>query len=230
MVCSLGSVSQDFELSCGSDVIGWMNGGKAHWHPIVNCPCVEYPTANSIPDLIRDSNERYITDRLGAEFFKERVVFRGGVVVRPDKFDELKESQPWIDKDLCNDRIAFAFEYYFIVQDSMNFYFTTMFDEKGELASHHQIPDEDQIGMGSWISPCDAKAIADQDTRYVGLIENISFEFHEQCNCFVWKAQKPEIRKGRKITTPFALVDAGSGKLLDYVVEQGTIVCRMDSW
>lgn len=222
---------QDFEMTCDSTALEWMNGGKGHWSSIVHCPYVEYPSADSIPGEVRAANDRYLNDRLGKDFFIERVGFRGAAVVRPEQFDELKLVHPWIDQGLCNGRIAHAFQYYFPIQDSMIFLFTTMFDAGGNLVGPHQIPDtRSSECYQSWIDACTAKSIADQDGRYVGLSTGISFEYHEPANCFVWRVRKPVIRNGREITTPFVIVNAQTGSILNYSTEHGIIVCEMKSW
>lgn len=184
---------------------------------------------DSIPAVVRMANDQYIKERLGREFIEQHAVFRGSVVVRRDQFKERQQVQPWIDKDLCNDRVDFAFQHYFIVQDSIHFYFTTVFDRNGQYASSHQIPDLPE-GITEWIDICEARRIADLDAKYPGRTENISFEFHERGNRFVWRAQKPQSRKDRTVTTPFVLIDARTGIVVDHTIERGTIACQLGSW
>jgi len=230
LALATNSFGQDFRMQCDSVELEWMNGGKAHWRAIMNCPYVEHPTADSIPHHIRDANGRYLAGRMGMHFLEVNLIFLGAVIIRHDLFDTLEKVHPWIDKDACDGRIAYAFEHCFLVQDSMRFYFTTIFDRKGQLVTPHQIPDMPMSADIRWVSACEARSIAEADDSYAGRVEGISFEYYKPCNCFVWKARKTQIRNGRKIITPYALVDARSGKVLDHVLEKGTIVCSMGSW
>lgn len=221
---------QDLYLNCEESKIPCDNGGKDHFEPITFCPYIEYSDTNKIPQAIRDVNQKYLTNRLGEQFIK-RVIFRNVVVIEPDRYDQIKKTKGWISEDGCNDKVKYAFEYYFIIQDSMNFYFTTVYDIEGQMLSKPQLPDINKNKtFDSIIDVCQAKQVAEIDKKYEGKLKGVSLEYSESENSFVWEIEKPGIRKGKKITTPFVIINAQTGKIIGYRTEKGIIVCELPSF
>lgn len=224
---------QDLHLNCGNIKIPFDNGGKDHFEPITFCPYVEYSDTNKIPQTIRQINRQYLTERLGETFIK-KVIFRNIVVIDSDRFDDIKKTKGWIRKDLCNNKVKYAFEYYFVVQDSMNYYFTTVYDVDGNMLSKPQLPDINKNNkFDSIIDICQAKQIAETDKKYKGQMEGASLAYSDKDNIFIWEIEKPEIRKGkgkRTVITPFVIINSQTGKILRHRIEKGIIVCELPAF
>lgn len=224
------ALAQDTKVHCGNDTIRCNNGGKKHFEPIVNCPYVEYPDTAKVPVFICDINRKYLSERMGV-FFYSKVKFRGCDVIEPEKYSELKNKRGFTDKASCNGKIKYAFEYYFMIQDSMKFYFTTIYDEKGNLLSKSQTPDIRQNpDCMNIVDVCEAKTIAEADTEFKGKMTGISLEYSQKYNSFVWVVEKPREIKDKKVISRFVIIHAQSRKILDHITRKGTLVCALPSF
>ncbi len=176
LALATNSFGQDFRMQCDSVELEWMNGGKAHWRAIMNCPYVEHPTADSIPHHIRDANGRYLAGRMGMHFLEVNLIFLGAVIIRHDLFDTM-EKVPG-HKAACDGLSCFRA----LLRDSLRFYFTTMSIE-GELT--HPQPMSADI---RWVTM--RGAIDQSHKRRQGHLVRV---LQVPCNCFV-ETRKTRIR------------------------------------
>lgn len=135
---------------------------------------------------------------------------------------------------MCDKKVKYAFEYYFSIQDSLNFYFTTIYDSNGKLLFDHQIPDiKDNPNFATYLDACKISKIALSDTKFKGDIESIKLDFDRQKNIFVWVVKKPSLFSGkdnRTILRRYLIIHAQTGKIIDYKTAKSRIVCALPAF
>lgn len=212
------------DIFCNGNPFRYHNGGTGHFAPIVHCPYVEYSDSSKIPSFVIDQNDKYLTDRMGKDFFEKRVIFRNYIVIEPARFDELRKQKGYLNLEMCDSKVKYAFEYYIVIDRDINFYFTTVYDSVGNLLSSHQTPNVAQNKhYDVVIDVCKAKQIADSNQHFKGEVKDISLEYEDAINSFVWVAEKPHVIKGGNFTGRFIVINAQTGKIVRYFNTYGLI-------
>ena len=220
---------QDLQLNCEDTKIPCYNGNKSHFKMVIYTPYQEVDT-NTIPQEIRDKNRKYLYDRVGVTFYN-KLQYYSCQTIDFKKSRQLKKERGFTSKKLADKRVKYAFQYYFVIQDSMRYYLSTVYDKDGNLISEHQLPDiAKNETWDNIIDVCQAKQVAETDEKYKGKLEGITLQFSAEYNSFVWEVEKPEIRKGKEITRPFVIIHAQTGKIIGHRTEKGIIVCGLPAF
>lgn len=224
-------LSQDAQLSCVDTKLNGENGGEKHFYDIMHCPYTEYADTNMIPVSVRQVNQNYLINRLGQQFFYSKLKLRNVVVVDTAKFEEIRKTKGWISNSMCDKKTKYAFEYYFSVQDSLNFYFTTIYDSNGNLLFYHQIPDiRSNPNFYTYLDACKISKIALADRKFKGNIKSIRLDFDPQKNIFVWVVKKPSRYSGKNnktIHSRYLIIHAQTGKIIEHKVTKSVITCAL---
>ncbi|MHB8401469.1 MAG: hypothetical protein ACYDCN_05595 [Bacteroidia bacterium] len=222
--------SQDLKLKCADKEIDCQNGNKNHFEMVVHCPYEETDTLH-LPQTIKDNAKKYLIERIGNEFYN-KLNYYACQVVDFKKYKEIKKQKGWISK-ASDRRVKYAIQYYFIIQDSMRYYLSVVFDKDGNIISSDQLPNYKNNGQfDKIIGVCDTKLIAEQDTMFSGRLLNISLEYLANANTFVWRVEKPSIAgtKRREEIHRFILINAVSGQIVKRETESWTSVCEGNSF
>ena len=179
-----------------------------HFDMVSDCPFMETDTAK-LPKAVLDSSKKYLVNRVGKDFYK-RLNYYSCEIVDFSKFDEIHETKPWIDKQAADKRVKYAIEYYFIVQDSMRYYLTLVYDTNARLISKHFLPDSKKNkDFDKIINACQAIQLIDG-----GEIQEISLEYLPSKNTFVWRVTSDTERGASTIIERQTTINACTGKLL----------------
>jgi hypothetical protein len=225
--------AQDIKMHCAEREISCNNGNKTHFYPVMDCPYFETDTTH-IPELILVNAKKYLLDRVGESFYK-KLNFYECQIVNFKKFDPAMGTgrAPWMGHG-GNKKIRYAIQYYFIVQDSMRYYLSLIFDKNGNILSMPQLPSAKQNPkFDSIISLCDIIHLSENDSIFKGEVqEGISLEYSDRDNVFTWRIEKPPIQGPKpKITIHrFLIMNANNGSVIKRETEQWTTVCEMNSW
>lgn len=197
---------------------------------VVQCPYEETDTLH-LPRTIKDNAENYLVGRIGIEFYN-KLNYYSSQIVDFKKYKEIKKQKRWISKK-GDRRVKYAIQYYFVVQDSMRYYLSVVFDKDGNIISSDQLPNHKSNGQfDRIISVCDTKFIAEQDTIFPGRLLNISLEYLDSENTFVWRVEKPSVAgtKPRETIHRFILINAVNGQIVNRETETWTSVCEGNSF
>jgi hypothetical protein len=231
LTASLTGTSQDLILKCGDKEIACINGNKSHFGMVVYCPYEEIDTVK-LPQSIKDNAKKYLTERVGTEFYS-KLNYYSSQVIGFKRFKEIKKGKGWISDSMCDRRVKYSIQYYFTVQDSMRYYVSLVFDKKGNVISEDQLPDyRTNRQFGKIMSVCEAKLIAEQDPVFPGELQNISLEYSEDANTFVWRAEKPAVAgtQPRQTVRRFTEINAVNGKLIGWETQTCISGCGGDSF
>jgi hypothetical protein len=223
---SLGFFSQDLKVKCEDNEIECKNGNKSHFEMVMYCPYEEVDTVN-LPVKIKENVKKYLVERIGNDFYNE-LNFYSSQVIDFKKYKKIKKEKGWISKK-SDRRIKYSIQYYFNVQDNMRYYITTVLDEEGNIISKDQLPNYKINGeFDKIISICRAKLIAEQDVIFPGKLLNISLEYIDNENSFVWRIENPSIEgeKSDEIIHRFILINAVNGQTIKRETEVGRSVCN----
>ncbi len=230
LTVSITVFSQDLKLKCGDNEIDCRNGNKSHFEMVIHCPYEETDTLH-LPQTIKDNAKKYLIERVGNEFYN-KLNYYSSQVVDFKKYKEVKKQKGWISKT-GDRRVKYAIQYYFIVQDSMRYYISVVFDKEGNIISKDQLPNyKSNVQLDKIISVCDTKLIAEQDTIFPGRLLNISLEYLDSENSFVWRVEKPSVvgAKPRESIHRFILINVVSGQIIKRETESWTSVCGGNSF
>lgn len=184
----------------------------------------------AVPKEIREKNRKYLYERVGETFY-DKLQYYGCQIIDLKKYKQIKKERGFTSKKLTDKRVKYAFQYYFVIQDSMRYYLSTVYDKDGNLISEHQLPAISRNdSLDNIIDVCQAKQVAETDENYKGKLEGIALQFSAEYNSFVWEIEKPAIRKGKEITTPFIIVHAQTGKIIGHRTEKGIVVCELPAF
>jgi len=225
LTVSLTVLSQDLKIKCGDQEIDCQNGNKEHFRMIVYCPYAENDSTK-IPKTILDTAKKYLTNRIGETFY-EKLNYYGCQIIDT----KIKQKRDW--KKLCDKRVKYGIQYYFVVQDSMKYYLSIVFDKSGNIISKDQLPNfKSNDQFDKIISVCDTKLIAEQDTVFPGRLLGISLEYSASANTFVWRVEKPSVlgAKPRENIHRFILINAVNGQIVKRETESWTSVCQGNSF
>jgi len=227
---SVTTFSQDLTLKCGEKEIECENGNKDHFDMVMYCPYEETDTTK-LPQIVLDNAKQYLTARVGQNFFHVLNYYECQIV-NFKKFAKIKKQKGWVSEK-SDKRVKYAIQYYFIIQDSLRYYLTIVFDKDGKIISKDQLPSVSKNKQFDKIlNVCDAKAIAEQDKVFTGELQNISLEYLGSANTFVWRIEKPAVKEGKKRqrVRRFLLVNANSGKVIKRETEIWTIACELQAF
>lgn len=230
LTVSLTVFSQDLKLKCGDKEIECQNGNKSHFEMVSACPYEETDTLH-LPQTIKDNAKKYLLERVGIDFYR-KLNYYSSQIVDFKKYKEIKKQKGWISKR-SDRRVKYAIQYYFIVQDSMRYYLSVVFDKDGNIISSDQFPNyKSNEQFDKTISVCDTKFIAEQDTIFPGRLLNVSLEYFDNANTFVWRVEKPPVAgtKPRETIHRFILINAVSGQIIKRETETWTSVCEGNSF
>lgn len=223
IVCGKVS-SQDFTLKCGEKIVPCENGNKGHFETVIHFPYLEIDSTK-LPQTIHDSARNYLINRLGASFCKKIYFYASQDVDNKAKIYKFNGfPNPKLDK-----RTKYAIQYFFIIQDSMRYYFTLVFDKNGRVISKAQIPNYKKNNQfDKIISICDAKIISEQDKLFLGELKNISLEYYDLINSFVWRVEKPFVKgkKPREEIHRFIILNANTGQVIKRETESWMSACE----
>ncbi len=229
LTVSLTVFSQDLKLKCSDEEIECQNCNKSHFEMVVNCPYEETDTLH-LPQTIKDNAKKYLLERVGIEFYK-KLNYYSCQVVDFKKYKEIKKQKGWISKT-SDRRVKYAIQYYFIVQDSIRYYLSVVLDKDGNIISSDQLPNYKSGRFDKIISVCNTKLIAEKDTIFPGRLLNISLDYLDSENTFVWRVEKPSVvgTKLRETIHRFILINAVSGQIIKRETETWTSVCEGNSF
>ena len=226
-VCKTVS-SQDFTLKCGEKIIPCENGNKGHFEAVFHFSYTEIDSTK-LPKAILDSARKYLINRIGVFFYTKLYYYACQDVDNKTKIYKFNGfPNPKLDK-----RTKYAIQYFFIIQDSMRYYLTIVFDKNGSVISKSQIPNiKKNKQFDKIISLCDAKIIAEQDKTFLGELKNISLEYNDNINSFVWRVEKPFVkgRKPREEIHRFIIINANSGLVINRETESWISACEGNSF
>lgn len=217
--------SQDLILKCSDKEIVCWNGNKSHFELVIHCPYEETDTLH-LPQKIRENVKKYLIDRIGNEFYI-KLNYYSCQVINLKKYKKKRKQKGWVSTSY-DKRVKYAIQYYFIVQDSMRYYISIVFDKDGNIISNDQLPNyKNNLEFNNVISVCETKLIAEQDTVYPGKLLNISLEYLDNENTFVWRIEKPSIAglKPRESIHRFILINAVNGQIIKRETETWTSGC-----
>jgi hypothetical protein len=226
-IFTLTAFSQDLTLKCGDKEIECKNGNKDHFDIVIHCPYQETDTTK-LPQIVLENARKYLTKRVGLQFYQQ-LNYYACQIIDFSKFDEIKKQKGWIDEK-ADKRVKYAVQYFFVVQDSMRYYLTLAFDTSGNIISKDQLPNiSSNMQFDKIISVCDAKQFAEQDKKFKGELQNISLEFSDKANAFIWRIEMPTIKgkKKRENVHRFLLLNANNGQLVKRETEIWTTVCGL---
>ncbi len=196
---------------------------------VSRCPYTETDTTK-IPTSILEINRKYLSERVGAEFYS-KLHYYSCQVIDFSKYREIKKSKPWIDKKNADKRAKYAIQYYFLVQDSMRYYLSVVYDKNGKLISEHFLPEKQtNQSFDKIIDVCTAVKITEADSVFIGEATSISLEYMPSENAFVWIIRKPDVDEGNNSFHRYIILNAVTGKLVKRKTEKYIIVCRLPSF
>ncbi|HYV92891.1 MAG TPA: hypothetical protein VE978_13930 [Chitinophagales bacterium] len=209
--------SQDLTMKCGDSEIGCNNGNLDHFEMVEHCPYEETDTTK-LPSVVRDNARRYLTTRVGQQFYLKLNYYQCQIVDF-QRFDEIKQEKGWIDENLSDKRVKYAIQYYFVIQDSLRYYLSLVFDKDGRIISKDQLPSvRKNKRFNEIISVCDANKIAEHGKAFNAEYESTSLEYMDRRNCFVWRIEVEEapVPRGKpnKIIHRILLLNANNGKVM----------------
>ncbi len=218
--------SQDFTLKCGEKIVPYESGNKGHFEAVIHFPYKEIDST-ILPKTIHDSARNYLINRLGVSFYTKVYYYASQDIDNKAKIYKFNGfPNPKLDK-----RTKYAIQYYFIIQDSMRYYFTIVFDKKGRVISKAQIPNyKKNKQFDRIINLCEAKIISEQDKLFLGKLVNISLEYYDLINSFVWRIEKPLVKgkKPREEIHRYIILNANTGKVIKRETESWISVCDVN--
>jgi hypothetical protein len=222
--------AQDLFLNCGTRKIPCDNGNKDHFKMVMQCPYEEADTTK-IPQAILDINRSYLLDRVGADFYA-KLRYYSCQTIDFKNYNEAKKTRPYINKKTADKRVKYAIQYYFIVQDSMRYYLSLVYDKDGKLLSEHFLPDnKTNQRFDKIIDVCAATQIAETDSVFRGELKEIYLDYLPSENSFVWVMRKPDVEQGeRTIIHRYIIINATTGQLIKRTTAKGFVVCRLPSF
>lgn len=229
-IFTLTALSQDLSLKCGGKEIECENGNKEHFDMVIHCPYQETDTTK-LPQVVLENARKYLTKRVGQQFYQQ-LNYYACQIVDLSKFDEIKKQKGWIDEK-ADKSVKYAIQYFFIVQDSMRYYLTLAFYKSGNIISKDQLPNiSSNKQFDKIISVCNAKQFAEQDKKFKGELQNISLEFFDKANVFVWRIEMPSVKgkKKRENIHRFLLLNANNGQLVKRETETWISVCELPTF
>lgn len=197
---------------------------------VIHCPYEETDTLH-LPQVIKDNAKKYLIGRVGSGFYG-KLNYYSSQIVDFEKYKKIKKQKGWISKT-SDRRVKYAIQYYLIVQDSMRYYLSVVLDKDGNIISNDQLPNYKSNEQFDKIkSVCDTKLIAEQDTVFPGALLNISLEYLDSSNTFVWRVEKPPVEGiiPRKTIHRFVLINAVNGQIVKRETETWTSVCGGNSF
>lgn len=217
--------AQDKKLSCASGEIIAQNGNKSHIRSVVNLPYKEVDSLD-IPIHVRDSAYKYLLGRVGLDFMQKLIPYKFGQVFY-DKAEEIRKEKPWT-RESSDHRIKYFLEFYFDLENDLQYYITLTYDDKGNMISKHQLPDRHiNTSFAEMMPICDAVVIAEKDSIFSGKAVEISLEYMDSTGSFVWSVEKPSIpgRYNSEFFKRFILLDAVTGEVLSRKMYTSVGVC-----
>lgn len=216
--------SQDVKLKCGDKEINCINGNKSHSEVLFDCDYQETDLLH-LPQKIKDNAKTYLIERVGKEFYN-KLNYYSSQVVDLEEHNEITKEKRW--KRKARDKSAkYVIQYYFTIQDSLRYYISVVFNSNGNIISKDQLPNHNRnIKFNKIISVCQIKLIAEQDTVFPGNILNVSLEYSDIVNSFVWRIEKPSVagpKPGENIHR-FILLNAVSGRMVKRETETWTSI------
>ncbi|MFZ4725322.1 MAG: hypothetical protein ACOYMD_07710 [Paludibacter sp.] len=216
--------SQDFTLKCGEKIVPCENGNKDHFEAVIHFPYIEIDSTK-LPKTIHESARNYLFNRLGVSFYTKVYYYSSQDVNYKSKIYKFNGfPNPKLDM-----RTKYAIQYFFTIQDCMRYYFTIVFDKNGRVISKAQIPNfKKNIQFDKIISICDAKIISEQDKLFLGEIKNISLEYYDLINSFIWRVEKPSVKgkKPREEIHRFIILNANTGRVIKRETESWISACE----
>lgn len=222
--------AQDLFLNCGTRKIPCDNGNKDHFKMVMQCPYEEADTTK-IPQPILDINRNYLLGRVGSDFYA-KLHYYSCQTIDFKRYKEVEKTKPYINKKTAHKRVKYAIQYYFIVQDSMRYYLSLVYDKNGVLLSEHFLPDnKTNQSFDKIIDVCAATQIAEADSVFRGELQEIYLDYLPSENSFVWVLRKPDVDQGeRKILHRYIIINATTGQLIKRETTKWTVVCRLPSF
>jgi hypothetical protein len=215
----------DWDFRCGNRTISVDNGKKRNFDMVIHCPYYETDTTQ-IPQQIMEISRKYLFEKSGLHFYNN-FMFYSCQIIDFKKYRKIKKEKPYIDKKMADKRVKYALQYYFVIQDSVRYYFSLVYDKNARLISEDFIPDQRKNNNAyKIINICEAAKISEKDSLFKGDLQNIYLDFLPKENTFIWVAEKPEVRKGREITFQYIIINAFSGKIIDHKCEYRISVCN----
>jgi hypothetical protein len=229
LMTSLKGISQSERFVCNGNIIRFTNGNINHYRKIVCCPTLKV-SKNKFPERIIDSAYLYLINRIGNSFYKKlsQPIYEE---VRLDLVDSLKLISPCASIENCQDTTAkYAIGYNFDLPKGMKYYFTLIYNKKGELISNEQLPYfNSNTNCFNIIEPCLAIEIADNDSVYKQKTNQITLNYSKSLNSFIWAIKKNEYKKEFTEDTycePNLVLDANTGIIIERYIEEKTSVCH----
>ncbi len=186
---------------------------------VSHCPYSETDTTH-IPKNSVELNRKYLVERVGSEFYA-RLNYYSCQEINFENYAEIKKTKPWIDKKNADKRAKYAIQYFFLVQDSMRYYLSVVYDKEGKLICEHFLPDKNSNqNFDKIIDVCAAVKIAEADSVYKGEVMTIFLEYLPSENAFAWIVRKSNSDEGRNPLHRFILINATTGKLVKRKTEK----------
>ena len=200
-------------MRCGKEKLRYEHGNKEHFRLVVLSPYREYKDTKNIPATIVEKNSQYLSQRAGTAFINRATLEKGYVVDFNDKSISIGDG--W--REAANKQAKYAFQYSFTVQKGMKYYFTTVYDSLGNLLSKHMLPyQKDNPDFDRIISVCEAKGIAEKSDYDGRKLANISLQYSDSINAFVWEARfiDKKIQDPKKYLYKTVFLHANTGKIV----------------
>jgi hypothetical protein len=207
--------AQDMNSLCKNRYIKFNNGNRSHFDMIVHCPYKKYKDEKSLPKMVKDRNKKYLLSRVGRTFLR-KVKVEACYVIDFNNIELIKHPN-WLDQ--ADKKVKYAFEYSFNIQGKLKYYFTTVYDSLGNLISPNQVPNfHGNEDLTKFISVCKAIGIAETDTVFNKPILQISMEYSNTHNTFVWEIEMNPLRGKNNLTLEdrYILVNANTGNILEH--------------
>lgn len=219
-----GAFAQDFTTRCGRSELRYDYGGKGNFSMAVLCPYTEYKSTAALPKAIVEKNRQYLLNRVGSNFMS-KLKLESTFIVDFSNANLVKHKN-WLEK--ADKRVKYAFQYYFIIQKGVRYYFTTVYDSLGNLISNHMVPSQkENNNFGTIINMCRAKQLSERDSLSNGRVENISLEYSDSTNSFVWEAEltPTKTENPQLMIRHFLILNASSGIIINRKNEESYSSC-----
>lgn len=227
IVSSSEGFSQRERIVCKGKIISFTNGNINHFLRVACCPLVEH-TQNTFPKRIMDSANSYLIHRVGKAFIEKinQPIYQE---LKLELMDSIRTTNPCVSIENCHDTtVKYVISYNFNLPKGMKYYFTLLYNRNGELISNEQLPEfELSINSFNFIEPCIAIEITDKDSVYKQRAKNITLDFSQKLNAFVWIVEKEEsINRFNEYTIPTLVLNATNGRILERYLNKRMLACH----
>lgn len=180
---------------------------------VVLTPYREYNRPTKIPKHVITKNRNYLYGRYGKKFIDKNAKL-DKCIITDFSDSSLVFNNDWLQH--ADRRVKYAFQYHFVVQGDMNYYFTTVYDSLGNRLSEHMLPNQKQNEhFDKILSVCEAVKVTERDTSFTSKVWLISLDYSDSLNAFIWEVGHWASTPDRRITIQKkTFIHANTGEII----------------